>query len=202
LLKEDLDGIDEQKRELLGKRLSLVIHEVDGLENLLSEFLAFAKPPRLEILPTDLNHLLLDMVQFIRPACERRHIQIKTDFHTELYPIMLDQHQFGRGVILNLLTNAMEQIQEQGTITLVTRETPDFVEVVVEDNGGGVAKENEARIFEVFFSTKEHGSGLGLAIARRIVQEHGGELVLENHPEVGATFIARLPKSKILEFNR
>jgi len=202
LLKEDLDGIDKDKREDLGRRLSLITREVDGLESLLTEFLAFAKPPRLEILPTDLNQLLLDMVQFIQPACEQRHIQIRTDFHKELYPIMLDQRQLGRGVILNLLTNAMEQIQEQGTITLHTRETPDCVEVAVEDNGGGVAKENEGRIFEVFFSTKEHGSGLGLAIARRIVQEHDGELVLQNHPEVGATFIIRLPKSKILEFNK
>jgi len=105
-------------------------------------------------------------------------------------------------VILNLVTNAMEQIEQQGTIVLHTRETPDHVEVAVEDNGGGVSKEHEARIFEVFFSTKEHGSGLGLAIARRIVQEHGGELVLENHPGHGATFVIRLPKSKILEFNR
>ena len=202
LLKEDLDGIVSDKHKDLGRRLALITREVNGLENLLSEFLAFAKPPRLEILPTDLNQLLLDMVQFIQPACEQRHIQIKTDFHKELYPIMLDQRQFGRGVILNLLTNALEQIQEQGTITLYTRETPDCVEVAVEDNGGGVSKENEARVFEVFFSTKEHGSGLGLAIARRIVQEHGGELLLQNHPEVGATFIIRLPKSKILEFNR
>ena len=93
----------------------------------------------------------------------------------------------------------MEQIGDHGTITLRTRETHDFVEVSVEDNGGGVSRENEARIFEIFFSTKEHGTGLGLAIARRIVQEHGGELSLENHPDRGATFIVRLPKSKILE---
>jgi signal transduction histidine kinase len=202
LLKEDLDGIDQQKHGDFARRLMLVTREVDGLESLLTEFLTFAKPPTLEILPTDLNQLLLDMVQFIEPACEQRHIQIKTDFHKELYPIMLDQRQFGRGVILNLLTNAMEQIQEQGTITLYTHETADFVEVAVEDNGGGVAKENEARIFEVFFSTKEHGGGLGLAIAKRIVQEHGGELVLQNHPEVGAAFVIRLPKSKILEFKK
>jgi signal transduction histidine kinase len=201
LLREELDAVADDRRESFRQRLSLVTREVNGLENLLSEFLTFAKPPRLELLPTDLNQLLLDMVQFVQPGCEQRHIQIITKFQKELYPIALDQRQFGRGVILNLLTNAMEQIKEQGTITLHTRETPDYVEVAIEDNGGGVATENEARVFEVFFSTKEHGSGLGLAIARRIVQEHGGELSLENHPDHGAMFIVRLPKSKILEFN-
>ena len=202
LLKEDLGDVNENKREEFAKRLSMIAREVGGLQDLLTEFLTFARPPKLELLPTDLNQLLLDMIQFLKPSLDQRHIQIKTDFQKELYPIMLDNYQFGRGVIINLITNAMEQINEHGTITLRTRETNDNVEIYVEDNGGGVRVENEPRVFEIFFSTKEHGTGLGLAISRRIVQEHGGELVLENHPGQGATFIIRLPKSKILEFNQ
>ena len=202
LLKEDMGCVAEEKRSEFASRLSLITGEVDGLQKLLTEFLTYAKPPKLEMLPTDLNHLLTQMQQFVGPDCARRHIQIVTDFQKELYPVSLDWNQFGRGVVMNLLTNAMEQISEQGTIILRTRETPDYVEVAIEDNGGGVSKQNEARIFELFFSTKDHGTGLGLAIARRIVQEHGGELLLENHPGKGATFMVRLPKSKILEFQQ
>ncbi|HLX65053.1 MAG TPA: ATP-binding protein [Planctomycetota bacterium] len=200
LLREELDAVNESRRTDFANRLGLISREVDGLQDLLTEFLNFARPPAMELLPTDLNQLLNDVVQFIEPACEQNQIRIVTDFQKELYPIALDQNQFGRGVILNLLTNAMEQIGEHGTITLRTRETPDFVEVRVEDNGGGVPPDLEPRIFEIFFSTKEHGTGLGLAIARRIVQEHGGELILENHPKRGAAFIVRLPKSRILEW--
>jgi signal transduction histidine kinase len=202
LLKEDLKAVEESRREDFGKRLSIITREVDGLQQLLTEFLAFAKPPQLELLPTDLNRLLQDLELFVAPTCRQKHIQIVTEFQKELYPVALDQHQFGRGVVLNLLTNAMEQIGEHGTLTLRTRELPDHVEVQVEDNGGGVTAENEPHIFELFFSTKEHGTGLGLAIARRIVQEHGGELELENHPGQGAKFIIRLPKSKILELRK
>lgn len=202
LLKEDLAAVAESKRADFGNRLEMITSEVDGLQKLLTEFLTYARPPRLEMLPTDLNHLLTQMQQFVGPDCARRHIQITTQFQKELYPVMLDWNQFGRGVIMNLLTNAMEQIGEQGSIVLHTRETNDYVEVAIEDNGGGVSKENEARIFELFFSTKDHGTGLGLAIARRIVQEHGGELLVENHPGKGATFAIRLPKSKILEFQQ
>jgi signal transduction histidine kinase len=201
LLHEDLPAVEAGRRKDFTKRLEIITREVKGLQELLSEFLAFARPPSMEFLPTDLNHLLLDMVTFIAPACEQRHIQVQTDFQKELYPIMLDQNQFGRGVIINLLTNAMEQIGEQGTIVLRTRETPDDVEIIVEDNGGGVPADMEPRLFELFFSTKDHGTGLGLPIARRIVQEHGGELALQNHPGRGATFVVRLPKSKILEYN-
>ena len=199
LLREDLSAVESAKRADFSSRLELISREVDGLQELLTEFLSFAKPPAMELLPTDLNHLLSDVLQFIAPACAERGITIVRDFQTELYPIPLDQNQFGRGVILNLLTNALEQIGEHGEILLRTRETADCVEVAIEDNGGGVSPENEPRIFEIFFSTKDHGTGLGLAIARRIVQEHGGELLLENHPNKGAAFIVRLPKSKILE---
>jgi two-component system, NtrC family, sensor histidine kinase HydH len=202
LLREEASAVEASKRGEHTRRLELIRREVDGLQNLLSEFLAFAKPPRLEMLPTDLNQLLWDTAQFLAPACAQRHIQVVTDFQKGLYPIPLDQHQFGRGVVINLLTNAMEQIGEHGTIILRTRETPDFIEAVIEDNGGGVPAELEGRIFELFFSTKEHGTGLGLAIARRIVEEHSGEILLENHPGQGATFIIRLPKSKILEYGK
>jgi len=201
LLQEDVDAVAENRREEFKKRLALISREVDGLQELLTEFLSFAKPPSMEPLPTDLNQMLLDMEQFIAPACKHRRIQIVKDFQKELYPVPLDQNQFGRSVIINLLTNAMEQIGEHGTIILRTRETPDNIEIQVEDNGGGVPPENESRIFELFYSTKDHGTGLGLAIARRIVQEHGGELLLQNRWKQGATFIIRLPKSKILEFS-
>jgi len=202
LLKEDIEVVDAARREEFSKRLGMITREVDGLQKLLNEFLMFARPPRMEMLATDVNQLLRDMQQSIAAACEQRHIQLKADFQNELYPVALDQNQFARGVIGNLLTNAMEQIGEQGQIVMHTRETQDFVEVSIEDNGGGVPRDLESRVFELFFSTKDHGTGLGLAIARRIVHEHGGELTLDNHPGKGATFIIRLPKSKILEFKR
>lgn len=202
LIKEDIGAVEAQRRDEFNGRIGLILREVDGLQELLTEFLQFARPPRLEMIPTDLNRMLLEMIAFVSPEAERRSVQIRTEFEKKLYPVAIDGAQFGRGVILNLLTNAMEQIREHGTIILRTRESQDWVEVSIEDNGGGVKPGNEGRLFELFFSTKDHGTGLGLPIARRICQEHGGDLLLENHPGRGATFIVRLPKSKILEFDK
>lgn len=202
LLKELLPQLGAGSREEFAARLNLVEGEVVGLQELLTEFLAFARPPKMQLLATDLNELVSQVVELVEPECRQAHIEIVKDFQQDLYPVALDQHQFGRGVLLNLLTNAREQIGEHGTIRLRTRETPEHVEVCVEDNGGGVKPEHEPKIFELFFSTKEHGTGLGLSIARRIVQEHGGELLLQNHSGQGATFVVRMPKSKILEYKK
>lgn len=200
LLQENLDAVDASQRDAFALRLGMIGRELNGLQDLLDEFLQFARPPRMQLLPTDLNELVKQVLQFVEPACAQAHIEIVTRFQEELWPVALDQAQFGRGVLLNLLTNAREQIGEHGTITIYTRENDDRVEVAVEDNGGGVPPEFEGKVFQAFESTKDHGTGLGLAIARRIVMEHGGELDLENRPGKGATFIARLPKSKILEY--
>lgn len=200
LLREDLDAVAEEKRDEFRRRLELITEETEGLGKLLSEFLAFARPPKLERLPTDLNELLRQTAEFVEPECIQAQVELVEDFQEDLFPVVLDQHLFGRSVILNLLRNAREAIGEQGTIKLVTRETNEVIEVRVEDNGGGVPPEQQEKIFEAFHSTKDHGTGLGLAIARRIVHEHGGELLLENRPGQGATFVIRLPKSKILEF--
>lgn len=201
LLREKLPSVPDAQRPEFDSRLGLIAREVDGLQELLTEFLAFARPPKMQMMATDVNDLVSQVMELAEPECEKKHIEIVRNFQKDLYPVALDQHQFGRGVLLNLLTNAREQIGEQGTITLRTREHQDNVEVAVEDNGGGVPEDLEERVFDLFFSTKEHGTGLGLAIARRICQEHGGDLILENHPGRGASFIARLPKSRILEYD-
>lgn len=202
LLREKLSGLDDARRSEFESRLGLIAREVNGLQELLTEFLAFARPPKMQMLATDVNDLVSQVIELVEPGCRDQHIEIVRDFQKDLYPVALDQHQFGRGVLLNLIGNAREQLKQHGTITLRTREDRENVEIMVEDNGGGVPMQYEERIFDLFFSTKEHGTGLGLAIARRICQEHGGDLLLENHPGHGACFVACLPKSKILEYRK
>jgi signal transduction histidine kinase len=202
LLEEKLAALDPAVRGEFETRLKIVGREVRSLQDLLNEFLTFARPPKMQFLATDVNELVGQVLELVEPECRKANIELVQHLQKGLYPVALDQHQFGRGVLLNLLTNAREQLTGQGTITLRTRESPDCVEIGVKDNGGGVPRELEERVFDPFFSTKEHGTGLGLAIARRICQEHGGELLIENHPGQGAEFIARLPKSKILEYSK
>jgi signal transduction histidine kinase len=199
LVAEDIDSVAEGKREEFATRVGRMKREATRLRKTLDSFLAFARPPKLERMPVKVNGYLAELIEFVEPEAGRHGIAIERDFQDKLYPVYVDQHQFAQ-VVMNLLTNAREAVGEQGVITVRTRETDDWVEIDVEDNGGGVAPDDEPRVFEVFYSTKEQGTGLGLGIARRIVEEHGGELVLENHPGRGARFVVRLPKVKILEF--
>lgn len=201
LMQEDLEKIPAGERKAFAKHLKIATSELEWLKQFLDEFLNFARPPRLQIFPTHLTELLDEVVELIQPELEKRQITVHRDYAPEEFPVMIDRNQFGHGVILNLLTNAMEAIGEVGDITLSTRvvgERNDTIQISVADNAGGVDPEIGEQVFDLFYSTKPHGTGLGLGIARRIMTEHGGTLTLENVPGVKAIFHASLPQAKIL----
>lgn len=199
LLAEELDAVAPQEREEFAKRVGRIRRETKSLRGIVDSFLAFARPPKLQQTPLDLNAYLSELTEFIEPEAKKLRISVEKDFDPELYPVPIDPQQFGQ-VMMNLITNARDAVGEQGTITVRTRGTDRAIEIDVEDDGGGVKPGDEERVFDIFYSTKEAGAGLGLGIARRIVEEHGGELVLENHPGRGAVFKVKLPRVKILEY--
>ncbi|MHC4917276.1 MAG: sensor histidine kinase [Planctomycetota bacterium] len=199
LIEDDLRAREGGTDSATVTRLERIRREAEQLQTILDEFLSFARPPRMEMVATDLNQYMGDMLDFFAPECERARVTVKRDFATDQYPVRIDPAQF-KHVILNLLKNAVEAIGEQGEVNVATRELARDVEIRISDNGGGLRPGSEEKVFEVFFSTKERGTGLGLAIARRIVEEHGGVLLLENRPGQGASFVIRLPKGIFLEF--
>jgi len=199
LLAEDAGSLPEEQREEVLKRTERIRTEASNLRDTLDEFLAFARPPKMQFVSTNLSDWLEGIIEFMEPECAKLDISIVRRFLDELYPVRIDQGQFGQ-VVMNLLSNARDSVGEHGTITITTEEDDRWVRLRVADDGGGVDPEVERKIFDVFFTTKKHGSGLGLGIARRIVREHGGGLWLENLPGRGAEFVVRLPKGKFLEY--
>ena len=105
------------------------------------------------------------------------------------YPQQLNQ------VFLNLLVNAAQAIEEQGTITIGTRADEEGIEISIADSGRGIAPQHLDRIFEPFFTTKEvgQGTGLGLSIVYEIIKQHGGEISVASREGEGTTFTIRLP---------
>ncbi len=140
---------------------------------------------------------LLDRVLSIGEYQWRMHnIRIirETDESVE---IMADADQIEQ-VMLNLLSNAADAMPRGGTVQVTLRRTPDGGgRLTVADDGHGIPEEIQARIFDPFFSTKEigKGTGLGLAISYGIVQDHGGDIVVQSSIGRGATFIVTLPAS-------
>ncbi len=190
---------DETNRRLM----DIAIREATRLDNIITEFLQYARPPALNLAEHDLNKVLaetLDLVQ--HEARTRSNIKIVTSLATGLLTALVDQDQF-RQVFWNMATNAFEAMPEGGQLTISTGcrhvdaggRKGDVIEIAFQDSGEGIPKQNLDKIFLPFFTTKKEGSGLGLAAVHRIVDLHGGWIKVESQERHGSRFVVCMPRS-------
>ena len=190
---------DETNRRLM----DIAIREATRLDNIITEFLQYARPPALNLAEHDLNKVLaetLDLVQ--HEARTRSNIKIVTSLATGVLTALVDQDQF-RQVFWNMATNAFEAMPEGGQLTISTScrhvdagdRKGDVIEIAFQDTGEGIPKQNLDKIFLPFFTTKKEGSGLGLAAVHRIVDLHGGWIKVESQERHGSRFVVCMPRS-------
>lgn len=172
--------------------------------------LAFSRKGAWQREAIDLNRMIQEVAEVVERTAGRKH-ELRLRLDPNLHSVFGDRSQVHQ-VIMNLSLNACEAMEQEGTLTITTRnveasdriyrvqndlkESP-AVAVSFADTGGGVAEEIRARIFEPFFSTKEDksGVGLGLAVVKGIVDRHGGGLEVSGHPGRSAVFTVYLPAS-------
>jgi signal transduction histidine kinase len=145
----------------------------------------------------DLNKLVSSVMTLIVPDAKARDVALKVALDPHVMTVPADPIHIEQ-VLLNLLINALHAIGEMPlrtarTLEVRTEKEQEFVKISVLDSGKGIPRENPARLFESFFTTKTNGTGLGLSIARSIVKAHGGEIWAENRPSGGAAFMFTVP---------
>ncbi len=165
--------------------------QVNALDALTEEYLAFARFPRPNFEEDSVNEMVTGVAEFVRPVATRQGISVKVEADPSVPPMVIDRTLL-RQAVLNLVKNGLESLSQGGVLTVATRRLPGAVEIDVSDTGPGIVPNVAARLFEPFFTTKPQGTGLGLSIARQIVEEHGGEIRWSNAAGGGATFTIRL----------
>ena len=175
------------------------IHEIKReskrCKKIVQDLLSYARTPRPELEPTDLNHLLDQILEFAANHTDLAGVRIVRDFARGLPLVPMDGDQI-RQVAINLILNAGAAMQGKGVLTVSTAYEEGHVVANFTDTGCGISDEDQARIFEPFFTTKERGTGLGLAITRQLVELHHGTIQIASSPGDGTTVTVRLPLSR------
>jgi signal transduction histidine kinase len=188
MLEEEMRGAGAETRDLLG-----AIHrEIEHLRGVTEEYLRVARPasPRLE--PESVADVVRATAQFYGPELEKAGVALQVAVAEALPLVALDEAQF-RQVLLNLLKNAREAVGAGGHVRLGAEARDGGVVVRVADDGPGMGESDRARVFDLFYTTKQHGSGLGLPLSQQIVVAHGGVIRCESSPGKGAVFEIWLP---------
>ncbi|MBI5747133.1 MAG: PAS domain S-box protein [Nitrospirae bacterium] len=190
VLNRDLDMKDEDRH-----LMEVALKETERLNSIVTEFLIFARPIQLNPKPCNIIELLAETISLAKKSRDYRDdIEILTDFHDENMYITIDQDKI-KQVFWNLLINAFQAMPGGGRFRIETRgrSSGEGIEIVFEDNGEGIKKEDIGKIFNPFFTTKCSGSGLGLAVVQKIVKEHNGDIGVKSAVGMGSLFTVNLP---------
>jgi len=198
MLKEDLG-----RSEMSGQLMDIILREIGRLNNLVSDFLLFARPKRAKNEHFDLNQLILDSLAIFKGREEwMSRIRVETDFPNSLM-LWSDPEQL-RQVFWNLFLNACEAMPGGGVLQVKTEkgvsrtrfdEQSENVKITIRDTGDGFSQKALDQLFTPFFTTKEGGTGLGLAVVKRIVEGLKGKVSGQNHAQGGAEITLLLPST-------
>jgi len=186
------DGVapDDPKQEFA----EILIREVDRLNRVLEDFLRFARPEPVEHGCFVLQAVIRDVLDLTQQQAARNNVVVAVELGDEIE--IPGRGEQVKQALLNLVLNALQAMPDGGSLKLSLRTSPQEVHVMVSDNGPGIALEDRERIFNPFVTTRDSGTGLGLAITQRIIQGHGGRIILESWPGQGACFTVCLPRSQ------
>jgi signal transduction histidine kinase len=204
LLRSEL-VLDESNQRVM----DIVAHEVERLNAIITDFLAYARPRPSEYADVDVHKLIIGTLTLLRNGLpDGSAVMIQTRFAPDV-PSMTVDAQGLRQVIWNLCLNAVEAMQSQGTLTVRTSVQPLLrqpyqshaeppaatQELIIDviDTGPGIPPEVKEKIFEPFYSTKKGGTGLGLATIDRIIYNHKGRVEVDSRPGHGTTMRIHLP---------
>jgi two-component system sensor histidine kinase HydH len=195
-------GIISSSAELLKRKKALddvsnripdiIIEESGRLNNIITDFLNFAKPREPNRFPCRIEAVIAKNIDFLSSQIESGGYIVKTQYDEKLPAVQADTEMLYQA-FLNILINAMQAMPEGGTIEIVAKSDQRSLWIAFEDRGSGVPREARGKIWDPFFTTKDKGTGLGLGIVKNIIEAHEGQIRLENRSQGGTRVSIRLP---------
>lgn len=172
----------------------IVSREMRRIDSIVGQMLRLAGPAKPTLASIRIHAVLDHALHLVQHQLEAKNLTARCAFNARVDLIHGDEYQLQQA-FLNLFFNAIEALHPGGELRLKTEllSNPRAILVSVADNGSGIAPENLGKLFDAFFTTKQHGTGLGLPITRRIIEEHKGSVTVESEPNQGTTFHVTLP---------
>ena len=174
------------------EHVSIIAAQVRRLDEVVQGFLKFTRPAEMRLRAVWIGELVEELMPIIQAEASKSQVEVRVDMPATLPAVNADTGMLQQA-FLNLAINACQAMPQGGRLRIAARERPNQqVEIVFEDTGLGISPENLSRIFDLYFTTKQHGSGIGLSLVYRTIQLHDGDIEVQSAPGRGTTFSIRL----------
>jgi signal transduction histidine kinase len=192
LLKQQLSSTD---LPLAMEHLSIITAQIRRLDEVVQGFLRFIRPEDLKLQPASVSALVAAIMPVVMAEARKHGVDVEVAVPEDLPVVSVDTGVLQQA-LLNLAINGCQAMPQGGRLRISAAAIRGRrVEILCEDNGVGIAPEHLDRIFDLYFTTKEHGSGIGLSIVYRAIQLLDGEIEVQSTPGRGTTFRVRLPQA-------
>jgi PAS domain S-box-containing protein len=169
-----------------------IVETINHLSQTVEQIVNFARPLSLERREVDLNRVVTDLLQLLGPQLAGAHVESSVELSPDRMSGRLDESSL-RSALTNLIINAVQAMNGGGRLCVKTLRDGEGLRVEIADTGAGMTREQVGKIFEAFYTTKAKGLGLGMPYAKKIIEEHGGEIGVESRPGEGTLVTVRLP---------
>ncbi len=194
-------GLKDKNDKLIEQGWRIAEKNQAKIFDLVMDMLNYSKERIPAVEPTDLNEVVQDIYELLAPRAKELTVKLEMSVTENLPSVQADPEGIHRA-LLNIVGNAIDAVEDRPApqVTIGTRHGEDgWVHIVVLDNGPGIALEQVSEIFKPFVSSKgSRGTGLGLPVSRKILREHGGDIVVQSQVNVGSKFVLKLPIKSML----
>jgi signal transduction histidine kinase len=177
------------------QHVEVIESEIRRLDEVVQGFLKFTRPEDLRLQPVRVKDVFDEIQPLMEPEAQKNNVRVQVDVPRDV-PWVNGDAAMLRQVFLNLAINGCQAMPNGGTLRLsCERASGNRVDVRVQDTGVGIPAEHLSKIFDLYFTTKDHGTGIGLSMVYRIVQLHDGDIEVESTKNRGTTFRVLLPRA-------
>lgn len=191
VVKGFLQLLQQNPKEQNDYYYSLALSELARAETIINDYLHFAKPQITKPEVLDSKELLSDIHLLLEPIATRYGVRLEKDLE-ENVKIQVDRNHLQQALI-NIIKNGIEATDEGGQVTITSRTSRKYLEIVIEDTGKGMTKEQLKKIGTFFYTTRDKGTGLGTAVSIRIIEAMKGKVGYRSEPEKGTEVRITLP---------
>ncbi len=188
LLAEELQGDPKEHTEK-------IIKEVKNLNDIVTQFLEYARPAKPVKEITSVDELIDDVIFLISPEFDMKGIKLRKELDPYNNKIYADPNQIKR-VFINIIKNGIQVMDNGGEFIIKSEKDGNFIRVMISNNGPNIPEEDLEKIFEPFFTTREKGAGLGLSIVKKLVDDNDGYITVKSTLGDLTTFNIYLPIAK------